>query len=405
MSDEILRAVDGGVTAAKGFLAAGLPSGIKKRGGPDLALIATDSTASIAAVFTKNRIQGATVRLCRERLGARVARAVIVNSGNANACTGPGGLEDARRMGKITADELGVDESEVFVCSTGVIGVPLPMDCLETGIPQAVALLAPDGGGMAARAIMTTDTRPKEVAVSFPVGGTTVTLGGMAKGAGMIEPNMATMLAFLTTDAAVEGAFLQECLSDAVSDSFNRITVDGDQSCNDTVLLLANGNSGSPVLDAGHPDADLFRKAVAHVALRLAWSIVEDGEGATKFVTVRVEGAATARDAKAAARRVANSLLVKTSWFGCDPNWGRVIDAVGHSGVELVEERISITYDDVVAVSGGMAAPTPLADLEAVLARDRFTVNIDLDVGDGTAVVYTCDCSEEYVRINSDYTT
>ncbi|MFC1462193.1 bifunctional glutamate N-acetyltransferase/amino-acid acetyltransferase ArgJ [Verrucomicrobiota bacterium] len=398
--------IDGGITAPQGFCAAGVHAGIKKSGAPDMALIVSDPAAHVAGTFTTNRIQGATVRLCRERLQNGRAAAVIINSGNANACTGPEGDANAARMGSLTAKALGAEEDTVFVCSTGTIGVPLPMDKIETGIRAAADALSPDGGGSAARAIMTTDTVDKQFAIELSIGGQAVRLGGMTKGAGMIEPNMATMLAFLATDAAVEPAALQECLVSAVDDSFNRVSVDGDQSCNDTVLFMANGAAGNEPLGPGHVDWPAFSGAVAHVARELALKIVADGEGATKLVTVNISGAATIEDARKAARAVANSLLVKTSWYGCDPNWGRVIDAVGYSGADVREALVDIRYDDFLAVHNGqVAGDTALADLERVLRQDRFSVNVDLNLGDGTDTVYTCDCSEEYVRINSEYTT
>ena len=397
--------IDGGITAALGFRASGLCAGIKEDS-LDLALLVSDRPAVSAATFTTNKIQGPTVRLCRERLGVGGVSAVIINSGNANACVGPQGMIDARRMGKVTADDLDLEEQNVMVCSTGVIGVPMPMPCVEMGIRLATTLLSKDGGSDAARAIMTTDTVDKQVARQIQVDGKTITIGGMSKGAGMIEPNMATMLAFVTTDAVVDRAALQRSLSRSVQSSFNRISVDGDQSCNDTVLLLANGAAGNQILDEQHRDWGVFCSTLEEVTLELAQKIVLDGEGATKFVTVGIRGAASAEDATRAVRQVANSLLVKTSWFGQDPNWGRVIDAVGHSGVELREELIDITYDDVMAVKGGMAAPgDPLAALEEVLKRDRFSVTVDLHIGDFSDTVYTCDCSLEYVRINSEYTS
>lgn len=397
--------IDGGVTSPKGYRAAGVHAGIKD-GGPDLALIVSSDPAAVAGTFTLNKVQGPTVALCRERLAGGKATAVVANSGNANACTGPGGRKDADRMGAVAAQCLAVDEQSVFVCSTGVIGVPLPIDDVEAGIRVAAGELSAEGGNAAARAIMTTDTVTKEAAVEIELGGVTVTVGGMAKGAGMIEPNMATMLAFLTTDAKAAPGPLQACLSAAVDASFNRISVDGDQSCNDTVLLLANGAAGAAELDEHHKGWGAFTGAVRAVARDLALKIVEDGEGATKFVTVNVTGAASDDDARKVARQVANSLLVKTSWYGEDPNWGRVIDAAGHAGAELKQELVSISYDDVPAVKHGMAAPdVPLSELERILKQDRFSVNIELRLGKGSYTVYTCDCSEEYVRINSEYTT
>ena len=397
--------IDGGVTAPKGFRASGIHSGIKEAK-PDMALVVSETPATVAAVFTTNKIQGAPVRICRRRLPCTTARAIIVNSGNANACNGPQGMADAERMGRIAAQELGVDEETVFVCSTGTIGVPLPMDRIEKGIKAVAAALTPSGGDSSARAIMTTDTVDKQAAVEIEIGGVPVRIGGMAKGAGMIEPNMATMLAFLTTDAAVDSDSLQKCLSLAVSESFNKITVDGDQSCNDTVLFMAGAAAGNDVLDQAGPDWPVFDEAVKAVTRTLAMKIVEDGEGATKFVTVKVKGAVSDDDAVSAARAVANSLLVKTSWYGGDPNWGRIIDAVGRSGAEVREELVDISYDGLLAVKGGQAASnTVLKDLENILAKRRFTVTIELHLDRGRDTVYTCDCSEEYVRINSEYMT
>lgn len=397
--------IDGGVTAARGFSAAGAAGGIKASG-PDMALLVSAVPAAIAGTFTQNRIQAAPVKLCKERLAGRQARAVVINSGNANACTGEPGMVDAIQMAALTATRLEADPAQVFVCSTGTIGKSLPMDRITVGIEKAVAALAETGGDAAAKAIMTTDTVDKQVAVTCEIDGKIVTVGGMAKGAGMIEPNMATMLGFITTDAVVPADALQACLSAAVASSFNRITVDGDQSTNDTVLMLANGLAGTGQVMPSHPEWSVFCEAVAHVCRTLALKIVKDGEGATRFVTITVKGAVTRDDALRAARAVANSLLVKTSWTGGDPNWGRVIAAVGYSGAEINEGTLDIRYNDVCAVSGGKAAAdTSLVDLEAVLKEKAFEIVIDLNLGDGSDTVYTCDCSEEYVQINSDYMT
>lgn len=403
MSD--LRAIDGGVTAPRGFRAAGVHAGIK-RDTPDVALLVSEAPAAAAGTFTTNRVQAASVRLCRQRLRVPAARAVVVNSGNANACTGPRGDRDAERMSALAGELLGLAADDVLVCSTGTIGVPLPMDAVERGIRAAAEALSQTGGADAARAIMTTDTAPKQVAAELRVDGAPVRIGGMAKGAGMIEPNMATMLAFLVTDAAVDPAGLQACLSGAVEQSFNRITIDGDRSTNDTVLFMANGLAGNSTLGGDHPDWPAFCAAVRELARDLAFQIVRDGEGATKFVTVRVEGSRCAADAERVARAIANSLLVKTSWYGCDPNWGRVIDAVGYSGADVDPDSVTIRYDEVCAARNGVACEdASLRDLEAVLARPRFVLCVDLGLGEGRAEVYTCDCSEEYVRINSAYMT
>ena len=397
--------IDGGVTAPVGFEAGAVNCGIRSEK-PDVALLLSDRDATLAGTFTSNRLAAAPVALCRERVATGGGRAVITNSGNANAATGAQGRVDADRMAELTAETLGLAPDAVCVCSTGTIGVPMPMDRLEAGIKDVADALSPDGGAAAARAIMTTDLVAKEIALELEIEGKPVRIGGMAKGSGMIDPNMATMLAYVTTDAAVEGVALQDMLRDAVQDSFNRITVDGDESTNDTVLMLANGAAGNAPLQPDHPDWPLFVQAVRDVCGQLARMIVKDGEGATKFVTVTVQGAKDDDEARQAARAIANSLLVKTSWFGCDPNWGRIYDAVGYAGVKVDADTIEIKLDDFVAVSDGVVAgQTDLKSLEAVLQQDEFTVLVDLHLGNGSDTVYTCDCSYDYVRINSEYTT
>lgn len=397
--------IKGGVTAPKGYKAGAVQAGIKYPK-PDMAMIVSDKPAVIAGTFTRNKIQGAHVKLCRERLISRKAQAIVVNSGCANACVGPQGIHDAMKMAKIAGSSLHINEKLVFVCSTGTIGIPLPMDKIEKGIVDAAKVLSVDGGDAVAKAIMTTDTVDKQYAVEVKINGIAVRVGGMAKGAGMIEPNMATMLSFITTDAAVEPKALQTCLSEAVAESFNRISVDGDQSCNDTVLLMANGFAGNEILNSKHPEWAVFCDAVNTVARELAMKIVRDGEGATKFVTVTVTGAISNTQAKMATRAIANSLLVKTSWFGGDPNWGRIIDAVGYSGAEVIEDQVNICFDDLMAVKGGRkAVDVAIKDLEKIIAKKTFAIEVNLNLGKGKDVVYTCDCSEEYVKINAEYMT
>jgi glutamate N-acetyltransferase/amino-acid N-acetyltransferase len=405
MKSQEYSMIDGGVTAPQGFTAAGVAAGIKATG-LDLALLKADRPAAVAGTFTTNKVQAAPVKLCRTRIASGQAQAIVINSGSANACTGPQGMVDAEAMGAAAAGALDVPEAAVLVCSTGTIGKPLPLDKIKPGIQAAAAALSDAGGDDAAHAIMTTDTVAKQVAVQLSIDGKTVRIGGMTKGAGMIDPNMATMLAFLTTDAVVIPGALQNCLSDAVHQSFNSISVDGDQSTNDTVLCLANGAAGNSPLDASHPEWNLFVEALTEVAKQLAMKIVQDGEGATKYVAVTVSGAISIEDAQKAARAVANSLLVKTSWFGGDPNWGRIIAAVGYSGAEVKEDLVDISYDGLVMVKGGQrSADTPLSRLEEILAQPSFAVDINLNLGDDTDTVYTCDCSHEYVTINSEYMT
>lgn len=387
------------VRLPKGFRAAGVTAGIKKSGAKDMAMIVADVPAVVAGTFTTNQVKAAPVKLDMERLKGRTARAIVVNSGNANACNGPRGMRDARRMGAVAAAALGVPEGHVFVSSTGTIGLPMPMEVIEKGIGLLAAALSPDGGTDASDAILTTDTRPKRWTVPLRIGGKDVTVTGMCKGAGMIEPNMATMLGYLLTDAAVAPAALQRLLKAAVDDSFNRVSVDGDRSTNDTVLFLASGASGAR-LAPGRPGWTAFEAAVREVTLELAKMIARDGEGASRYVTIRVSGAKSDRDADLAARSVANSFLVKTAWAGPNANWGRVMDALGYSDAKVVEAKVGIRFDELVAVVRGQPGPASREDLKAVIARPEFTVDIHLGLGRGQAVVYTCNCTEEYVRIN-----
>jgi len=382
-----------------GFRAAGLAAGIKRSGAPDLALIVSDSPASAAGLFTTNQVQAAPVQLDRERIRRGRARAIIANSGCANACTGPRGLRDAQRTAELVARQLGIPDEDVLVCSTGSIGVPLPMDRIAAAIPSLAAALSPHGGTAASEAIMTTDTRPKRWSVALNIRGKTVRVTGIAKGAGMIEPHMATMLAFILTDARVPAAALRRLLRAAADESFHRITVDGDQSTNDTVLMLANGSSGMDVRP-GEPGWAAFECAVHETTFKLAQMIVQDGEGATKLITIHVTGARSDREADLAARSVANSMLVKTAWAGPNANWGRVMDALGYSPAKVVPEKVHIWFDHLRAVVRGGPGPASREELSAVVARPEFTVRIDLGLGRGQAVVYTCNCTEDYVRIN-----
>ncbi len=390
------------IVLPRGFQAAGVAARVKKSGARDMALFYSEVPAAFAGVFTTNQVAAAPVKLCRERLEGGTARAIVANSGNANAATGPAGLDDARRMAALTATALGVPADQVLVCSTGRIGARLPMDKIEAGIRQLPAALAPDGGAAAAEAIMTTDTFMKTHTVRLVVDGRPVIVTGVAKGAGMIEPHMATMFAFLLTDAVVPQQVLQFYLTAIVNQSFNRISVDGDMSTNDTVLCLANGQAGNDPLTPAHPQWSEFYNALAAVALDLAKKIVRDGEGATKFVTVQVRGARDHAEADAAARAVANSLLIKTSWAGSFAIWGRVLDALGYSPARVQEDLVDVDYDDVPAARHGVAAGTPAADLDRVVAQKEFRISIDLHLGPGTATVYTCNCTEEYVRINME---
>ena len=392
----------GGVTAPVGFLAGSAFCGIKATNPdrPDLALIYSPTAAVAAGTFTTNRVKAAPVRVSLLHVRSPDVRAIVANAGNANACTGIGGIENAKRMTQATAAALGLRDRQVLVCSTGRIGVPLPIEKIEDGIAGLSAACSTDGSAAAARAIMTSDTFAKEMAVELELDGSRVRIGGIAKGAGMIDPNMATMLCFLTTDAVIDRKLLQRALSVAVENSFNRITVDGDMSTNDTVLILANSQAGHPPIRYGSPACKAFQAALDHVTKHLARMIVEDGEGVTKFVEVHVHGAASLSDARRAAEAVANSNLVKCAWFGNDPNWGRIMDAVGYSGCKLREEVVDIYYDGVLAVKGGMVSKTPVAKLREVVAGKKFAITIDLHVGKAEYVVYTTDLSTDYVKFN-----
>jgi glutamate N-acetyltransferase/amino-acid N-acetyltransferase len=399
--------INGSITTPKGFRAATLRVGIKEsRKRDDLALIVSETPAAVAGTFTSNRVKAAPVKLCERHLIWGQGQAILINAGCANACTGDQGISDAERMADLTAKHLGIGKSTVFVCSTGTIGVPLPMPKIEAALPTLVKTLSPDAGPKVAQAILTTDLVEKQVAVTLMVDGKPVTVAGIAKGSGMIAPNMATMLAFITTDACVDQRAMQLLLAYVVEHSFNRIVVDGDESTNDTVLMFANGMAGNALLERKHHDWRKFRHAVGYVAEQLALAIVRDGEGATKLVTVTVAGAATAHDARVAARAIARSPLVKTSWTGGDPNWGRIMAAIGYSGARVDDSRVDITFGDLPAVKAGRTADNvPLKDLAAVYARKEFTVHADLHMGKSEYTVQTCDLSRDYVTINAEYMT
>jgi glutamate N-acetyltransferase / amino-acid N-acetyltransferase len=425
----VFKQIDGSVTSPQGFAAAGVFCDIKRIGTGkgsnkgqkrDLAIIYSKAPATVAGMFTTSQVCAAPVKVSAAHAAEAIAHAIVVNSGNANACTGKQGLRDAEEMTKVTAQALGLKAQQVLVCSTGRIGVTMPMDNVRKGVADAAARLADTRESAAhfAEAIMTSDTRSKEIAVELTIGGKTVRIGGACKGAGMIQPGMsrtgarpaaglhATMLGFITTDAAVEAKALKVCLEEAVAQSFNRITVDGDMSTNDTVLLLANGLAGNASLTSRSQELAKFQGALNHVCLELAKMIVRDGEGVTRFVTVRVNGAKTPADAEAAARAVANSSLVKTSWFGGDPNWGRILGALGYSPATIVEEKIDVGYtlpgqkQIVFGLKKGQPTRTPFDTLVKLVANKEFDLHIFLNLGKHNAVVYTCDLTEEYVDFN-----
>jgi glutamate N-acetyltransferase/amino-acid N-acetyltransferase len=456
-----LKQIPGSIVAPQGFLAAGVFCDIKRIGTGkgsqkgrkrDLALIVSEVPATVAGMFTTNQVCAAPVKVCIDHVKSGVAQALVVNSGNANACTGKQGMKDALEMTRIAAKELRMPDEHVLVGSTGRIGVTLPMKNVKAGILDAATRLddAPACADHAVEAIMTSDTRPKQIAVEFKLGSRTVRIGGICKGAGMIQPGMsatgkrpaavsgrarspsapnggrpqghATMLCFLTTDAAIEAKPLQTALQEAVAQSFNRITVDGDMSTNDTVLVLANGVAGNPPLVAAGfslrgkksvansssrlQDFRIFQSALNHVCLELAKMIVRDGEGVSRFVTVRVTGARSFADADAAARAVANSALVKTSWNGGDPNWGRIIDALGYSPAKVVEEKVDIGYSApgnrkiLWSLKRGQPTKASFKSLCAAVAPKEFDLHINLNLGKHGAVIYAADLTEEYVDFN-----
>ncbi len=404
----ICRSVKGGVCSALGFRAAGVAAEIKYKGRNDVALLVADEPCSAAALFTTNKVAAAPVVYDRRIVKGGRVQAILANSGCANACTGEGGMKDAELSALATAGELGIDPRHVLVASTGVIGRRLPMERLLAGMQLAVKSLGRDAGhGLAAtKAIMTTDTRPKQACAKTVIDGKKVTVGGMSKGSGMIEPNMATMLGFVTTDAAISPRMLKRALQLAVWKSFNRLVVDGDESTNDSVFLLASGRAGNREIDAPGKDFELFLEALETVCVSLAKQMATDGEGATKFVTVVVKGARSERDAERAARSVAKSPLAKTSWFGKDPNWGRVLAAVGYSGADVSDMKAEVFYDREWAFKcGRIADEKQLAKLARVMKKDAFTVTVDLHLGECESSIYTCDFSLDYVHINADYTT
>ena len=401
-----MKEINGVITAPKGFKAAGVKAGIKKSGKEDVAVIFSETPANVAAVFTTNAMAAAPVVVSRRNAAKGVVRAIVVNSGCANASTGKQGIMDAQAMAHITASQLGVKDDEVLVASTGVIGENLPMGKVSEGIKLATAELSEKGGPMAQLAIMTTDTFAKGRAYEFELGGVTARIGGMAKGAGMIHPNMATMLCFITTDLAVSPAALKQALNDAVNLSFHMITVDGDTSTNDMVCVLANGQAGNKTIDdIASAEYKQFAEILKNICIYLAQQVVRDGEGATKFLEIKVKGAASFADAKAAAMAIAKSPLVKTAFFGQDSNWGRIICAVGYSGAKVDEEKTSLAIGGLPLVANGVGVKLDVKAMQKVMSAKDISVEVDLGSGDSEATVWTCDFSYEYIKINADYIT
>ena len=410
-----LRVVPGGVTAPRGWRAGVAACGIKAftagasalPGGQreDLTVFASDRPCDAGGVFTTNRVKSASVVIDQLHLKNNRTQALVVCSGNANACTGAQGFRDALQMAKLTADRLDLDPSQVLVGTTGVIGRYLPMDAVKRGIAEACAALAEDGGDAAARSIMTTDTVPKTHAIEFELGGVPVRVGGMCKGSGMIHPNLATMLAYVTTDAAVAPDWVASAVRRIADRSFNQVTVDGDSSTNDTFIVLANGAAGNPIVEPGTPASEALEEAILEVSRQLARSIARDGEGATKLLTVRVTGAPDDVQARLAARAVASSNLVKTAVHGADPNWGRIVCALGYSGSDVAIDRLTVSVAGVTVFTAGAGLEVDLDDVRRAFEQPEIEIVAELGLGEGTAEAWGCDLSAEYVHINADYTT
>ena len=403
------------VTFARGFRAGTAACGIKaftagataipSAQRSDLCVIQSERQCDTGGVFTTNKVKSASVVIDNLHLQHNRVQALVINSGNANACTGAQGFKDALLMAKLTADQLDLDPDQVLVCSTGVIGRYMPMNAVKVGIAAACSDLDSEHGDDAARAIMTTDSVPKTASLEITIGGAQVRVGGMCKGSGMIHPNMATMLAYITTDAAVEPGLMASMVKSIADRSFNQVTVDGDSSTNDTFLILANGAASNPVVRAGSAEAQVLEHAIVRVAQELARAIAKDGEGATKLITVKIDGAASPAEASLAARTVASSSLVKTAIHGGDPNWGRIVCALGYSGADMAIDRLHLSIGGVVVFERGAGVEVDLGAVRRIFEQPEIEIVAGLGMGEGAAEAWGCDLSEEYVRINADYTT
>lgn len=400
-----MKFIKGGVCAPKGFLAGGIACGIKKTAKTDLALIVSKQPAIAAGVVTTNKVKAAPILLSQRHLENQTVRAIVANSGNANACVGPQGDRDAEAMVEAAAKYLGIAKEEVLVASTGVIGVRLPVEKIETTLSNTTEFLSETGSLAAAEAIMTTDTFSKEVAVEFEINGIPVRIGGIAKGSGMIHPNMATMLGFITTDADIDSKMLQQAVSRAGEISFNRVTVDGDMSTNDCLFILANGQAGNSIINGFGPKYDLFSKALETVCVELAKMLAKDGEGATKFVEIIVAGGRSEAEAVQVGKSIATSSLVKTAIFGEDANWGRILAAAGYSGVDIEPEKVNIFLGDLLVCQNGTGLVFDEVQAKGILQQKDLLIKVDLGQGNSEATVWTCDFSYDYVKINGSYRT
>ena len=395
----------GGVTSPRGFKAGAIYAGVKTAGDGilDLGILFSEEPATVAGTFSTNKVVSPSLVLTRDRTSSGIARAVVANSGCANCCVGDQGLNDAKEMTALTARHLGLTDNEVLIASTGLIGVELPMALIRQNIGNVVT--KNEGGTEFAKAIMTSDTRPKEVAVAVEINGSRITVGGAAKGSGMIHPNMATMLGFITTDANIDADLLKEILVDVVDSSFNMIDVDGDQSTNDTVLLLANGAASGPKIKGGTNESEVFKEAVRYIAITLAKELARDGEGAQKLVEVVVEGAQDISQARKAAREIASSLLVKAMIHGRDPNWGRVMMALGRSGIEFMESQVDVFINDIHIVHEGKSIPYLVDAVVSAMNVDEIQIRANINTGTSMATAWGCALTEEYVTFNSAYST
>ena len=400
-----MKIIKGGVTAPKGFLAAAVSCGIKKSGCNDLALLYSEKPCLTAGMFTTNKVRSGSVFLCERLLKKNVAQAVIVNSGNANCCVGKKEIIDAEAITVLTAKNTGLAKNMVLIASTGIIGKPLPVAKIKNKIGNLASCLKKKNSLKFAKSIMTTDTVPKEISVSVKINGKTITIGGAVKGAGMICPNMATMLAFFTTDAAIEKSALKQAFKESVSDSFNRITVDGDMSTNDSAFIFANGMAGNKAIKKDSAGYVKFLDALRFVLKQLAKKMILDGEGATKFVNILVRGAKTQKDADRIARHVADSSLVKTMLAGGDPNWGRVVGSVGSSGVDVKQNKINIYFGNKLAVKNGAGTNVSRKALAPIFKKKEIDIIIDVNLGKSSGNIWTCDLTKEYVEINAEYET
>lgn len=400
----MIKEIVGGVIAPRGFRADGVSCGIKKNG-KDLALISSERRARAASLFTANKLRAAPLKITQEHLRDGIAQAIIINSGNANSATGEEGIRDARKMAKLTAAKLGIKESDVLIASTGIIGKKLPMDKIKAGIEKLLPQRDIKGSRMAAEAIMTTDTLPKEIAVTIKAGKEKITVGGIAKGAGMISPNLATMLAFITTDALITPAALSYVLRQGVASSFNMINIDGDMSTNDMVIILANGMAKNKEITLRGKELSKFQEAITFVASSLAKMIVKDAEGATKFVEVKVKNAISPLEAKKAALAITKSNLVKATLYGCNPNWGRIISTLGSSGINVGPGKIDIYIAGIIVAKNGVRAKFNSWMVKSKMTQKEFTILVDIKTGNKEATAWMCDLSPDYVRLNSSYST